>query len=853
MITRPVFDKILHQSSSQLLEDFGVVLGEELISDENDRTFSDGDVGNWTLAESGSAASLDYDTSSIGGQDDKQIKITAEAGEDYALARLAFDTYTTALEANTYYIITAKAYLDPNAAQSKVAFYPTSLSDVEIVYANDGEPAGGSPSYATINKGVWEDVYSIFQTGSDLSGYIGVGFFDTGDLTANDIAYFDNISLRKITFSDDWTAGDGWGPKFALTAPSLGDEELSNGDFSSVTEGSDLVTDGDMDVAGSWTIGTGWAIAGSVATFTHGSGDGTLQQDGILTAGHQYRAYYDVTANTFDGDITIDGGTCSDTPAMTVTVDTNHSVDFVANGSAPTHFTISAANGTGGAISIDNVVVKKITPTGWTVTGVDADSYIELDTAADTVRLYTGNGDDITIKQNGILTVGNLYYVAVDMAATTSGVLRVYNASAVAYDKPISGTNLPLQPNSAGVFSMVFEAGSTNLLLYCTSVGDDVTINSISIKPYTPSHANTDPRFDRQTESNVYTSDFSADEDGWTADNGAAADADAVGGEDDTLKYTCDAADGVHRATKLLTTTENTRVKWQLDYYIPSGQSNIDEVGVYDQSSGEWLSVDNTTTDSWTTISGYATVGSGGKYLRIYGLDGGVSSFQDAGGDDYFAIKNVTIEAVTLSDYSGTAWYPYDENGGAVHVAGSSLAMFQNIGSVGEYYLYIYKVSNANASIGALAGSTYGDPSSSSGVFSTVLQASVSGVLGIYCSTSFTGTVDYLYIIPLPSGPAAHCTGSQSAESTLSDTDLLTVGDRYTTAITIANRTGGEVRPTWGNNNGTPISATGSEVGIAYNNQKGGITATDDFVGDVTALTITEAPRSVFRGVFGNR
>jgi hypothetical protein len=31
-----------------------------------------------------------------------------------------------------------------------------------------------------------------------------------------------------------------------------------------------------------------------------------------------------------------------------------------------------------------------------------------------------------------------------------------------------------------------------------------------------------------------------------------------------------------------------------------------------------------------------------------------------------------SIDAVTLSDYTGTNWYPYDEDGGAIHAAGET-------------------------------------------------------------------------------------------------------------------------------------------------------------------------------------
>jgi hypothetical protein len=578
MITRPVFDKILHQSSSQLLEDFGAVLGDELITDENDRNFKDGDAGNWTKNESGSAATVAYNTDSIGGYDDKQLKITAEAGEDWIYAYLT-GTEFGEMEAQTYYIFSAKVYLDPNADQDRIFISTQGFGGVRYIMDYNGTASGA----ATVPKGVWVDVFLIFQTADDITGTnLRIGFVDTGDLTANDIMYVDDISLRKITFSDDWTAGTGWGPKFALTAPSLGDEELSNGDF-----------------GGTWT-----------------------------------------------GDL----------------------------------------------------------PQGHTLVGTESgDDQLTADDVNDRLQIQSGTGADMGVSQATVLTVGSLYYAVVDIETATSGTLLLENASAVAYDNPLGAANQPLVMTTAGVHSIVFEAGSTDVQLYCTAAGDDFTINSWSIKPYTPSHANTYPR-------------FSADSD------------------------------------------------WQ----------------------------------------------------------------------------------------KGTGWSIAGDQASSNASQTEDSDIYQAVGSDGTYYLYNYKISGRTAgTIKPKAHTNYGTAVNGNSVYSEIVEANGAN-LGLTADLDWDGDVDYCYIIPL-SDPVAHCTGSQSAESTLSDTDLLTVGDRYTTAITIANRTGGEVRPTWGNNNGTPISATGSEVGIAYNNQKGGITATDDFVGDVTALTITEAPRSVFRGVFGNR
>jgi hypothetical protein len=58
-----------------------------------------------------------------------------------------------------------------------------------------------------------------------------------------------------------------------------------------------LVADGDFGAATAWTVGTGWAIAGGVATHTPGN-DLPLSQRDILETGRMYRVRYTVSGRT---------------------------------------------------------------------------------------------------------------------------------------------------------------------------------------------------------------------------------------------------------------------------------------------------------------------------------------------------------------------------------------------------------------------------------------------------------------------------------------------------------------------------------------------------------------------------
>jgi hypothetical protein len=595
-------------------------------------------VGNWAAVTDGSGTVV-YNTDSVGGIDDKQIKISAAAGDGYVYARLQ-DQYET-LE-NAFYIATVNVYLDPNADTDKVYLTPRATY-TSLVYGPSGN------NYIEPPKGVWVETFIIFEiTNYTQVFYLNIGF--AGTLTANDICYADNISLRKITFSDDWTAGTGWGPKFALTAPSLGDEELSNGDFSSVTEGSDLVTNGGFDADSDWSKGSGWSIGSGVATWTFGSGNGNLGQT-ILTAGHQYRITYDVTANTGDQDFKLAVGTDASQTVLPQTVDTGHSVDFIAAG---TDFLLRCTNGTGGAISIDNIVVKEITLDGHDTPTVDADDYLEYDTDNDRVRLVATDGN-AKLRQTAV-TVGTLYYYEIDIETVTSGRIKLVNTDCETYDKPINDTNTVVKMSTSGVHSGVFRAGNTVVEIVRDAFPTDTTINSWSIKPYTPSHANTDPRFDRQTEgSDVLDGEGAFDAVGtWLEAPNASIGAGVL-----SCTGTGGISDNDNRTSINASLVEDVRYKITFDVTAyTSGQIRID--AGYD---AEYL-ISSPAVQTYTI---YLTCsGNSFFYIRVNGT---------------LTIDNVAIVPVTLSDYTGTNWYPYDEDGGAIHAAGETSLMYQSVGT----------------------------------------------------------------------------------------------------------------------------------------------------------------------------
>lgn len=138
----------------------------------------------------------------------------------------------------------------------------------------------------------------------------------------------------------------------------------------------------------------------------------------------------------------------------------------------------------------------------------------------------------------------------------------------------------------------------------------------------------------------LYQSDFSAGADSWTATAGAiAGNIDSIGGQNDNLRFTVDATSGLHWIDQSGTFVAGSLCEISYDYYIPSGQSNID--GIRAQDGAAYLHATEDTTDSWTSVSVNWTFQ--GTVLRILAYDGASNSFQDAGGDDVFYIRNVQI------------------------------------------------------------------------------------------------------------------------------------------------------------------------------------------------------------------
>ena len=155
--------------------------------------------------------------------------------------------------------------------------------------------------------------------------------------------------------------------------------------------------------------------------------------------------------------------------------------------------------------------------------------------------------------------------------------------------------------------------------------------------------ANNDPG-----STNVYTSDYSVDTDGAVIRDGISdlsGNIDGIAGEDNVLRTTLDASDGIHRIEIPTYPDVLTYARLRFDYYIPSSNSVVDGITVTNGVGGQDFTGILNTLDSWTSVDVLMYIDSGnGDGAQVFARDGSASSFQDVGGDDVFYLKNWVVD-----------------------------------------------------------------------------------------------------------------------------------------------------------------------------------------------------------------
>jgi len=307
----------------------------------------------------------------------------------------------------------------------------------------------------------------------------------------------------------------------------------------------------------------------------------------------------------------------------------------------------------------------------------------------------------------------------------------------VKYSVVASGETLQVPEGATGC--NIWNVGIRGTLDLDEAIGDD-TLGAEKV---------TDGAFDAVTETNVYTSDFSATVDGWggarvtiTANVDDIPDA---AGYDDVLRIVCtDVTNNTHWAGKGTTWTIGLTYKVSLEYYIPSGQSNIDGISIGDGAVAGTPA--QGTLGAWTAYTCHIKPAS--TQIYVFATDGGSVVFQDAGGDDIFYIKNVVVDNTTATNWTaGTGWAPqvvsFALTGKMGKVAGTASDLEQDISAEAlKLYKNTYTATRTAGTLTPQIGAVDGAAISASNTYTDYIAASTTGNLKFQADAAFAGTVD---------------------------------------------------------------------------------------------------------------
>lgn len=146
----------------------------------------------------------------------------------------------------------------------------------------------------------------------------------------------------------------------------------------------------------------------------------------------------------------------------------------------------------------------------------------------------------------------------------------------------------------------------------------------------------------------VYTSDFSSGTDGFTGTRATAdGSIDPLGGADTTwLRFTTDSSNSDHSVRKTLTGISSyKKARISFTYYLPSTNSTVDGFKLITGGGTTIISGLLTTKDTATSVS-YEYTTQASITLEFFGYSGANIIYQDAGGDDVFYIKSITVTEI---------------------------------------------------------------------------------------------------------------------------------------------------------------------------------------------------------------
>jgi hypothetical protein len=154
----------------------------------------------------------------------------------------------------------------------------------------------------------------------------------------------------------------------------------------------------------------------------------------------------------------------------------------------------------------------------------------------------------------------------------------------------------------------------------------------------------------------VYTSDFSAGDNGWDSVlNGTQlGNVDGIFGRNDVLSFTLSGGSVTHRVRALnagISMTQGKRYRVSFDYYIPAGNTALDGIRMLSGTGGGVGATDITGTyGAWANYSEDLVWTSSTGHPSLYALDGASTTVNGDG--DLFYITDVKITEIgTLADF----------------------------------------------------------------------------------------------------------------------------------------------------------------------------------------------------------
>jgi len=180
----------------------------------------------------------------------------------------------------------------------------------------------------------------------------------------------------------------------------------------------------------------------------------------------------------------------------------------------------------------------------------------------------------------------------------------------------------------------------------------------------------------------VYTSNFSATDDGWTASAGAVAgNVDGIAGEDDWLSLTVDNTNAEHYTEKALGLTVGKKYTYNYKFFLPGTNTAVNGL--------RFFASDGVT--PYSNILGGINLPQSGSFLvddvsqgvRIYLYNGGDIVFEEATGTDVAYVKGIVVTeegarlALQPEGIQIDKWYDASSNGlnASYPVDGASLVV----------------------------------------------------------------------------------------------------------------------------------------------------------------------------------